>query len=48
MTWYVLACDSLAHELSPDELNQLRQSGELPAWFLPKIRPTARNLRRTG
>lgn len=41
-----LAASELAEQLSADERKQLRESGELPEWFLPKVRGLAAVIRK--
>lgn len=46
MAHQVIACDIAAQSLSTEERAHLRQTGELPAWFLPRIDAEAARLKK--
>jgi len=41
----VIACDTAAQSLSPAERATLRQTGQLPTWFFPRIDQEAGKLK---
>ena len=38
MREYALACDAVAKTLTPEELDAVRQSAQLPPWFFPAVK----------
>ncbi len=45
---YAFAVDELAASLDVEERATLRATGEVPAWFLPRVEERARQIRRAG
>lgn len=42
----VVACDELRSQLTPAELQALRERGELPGWFVPELHSAAKAIKR--
>jgi hypothetical protein len=43
---YAVAVDELAEQLSPEERQTLRMTGQVPAWFLGRVEDRAAQLRK--
>jgi hypothetical protein len=43
MASLVVACDAVAERLSAEERGRLRNSGELPDWFITAVLAAAKN-----
>ncbi len=43
---YAIAVDELAGQLSPEERQTLRQTGQVPAWFLGRVQERAARIRQ--
>lgn len=43
---YAIAVDEAAQRLTADERRHLRQTGEVPSWFLPDVERRAQEIRK--